>query len=156
LDIKKATINDIDKIIIFVRNIYDEFLSHYHTKQGNNEFYMFIEYDEILYRINRAEGEIFFTADNDNAIIGLIEIRYHSHIALLYVEKKYHRQGIAKKLFSFIKEKNDIKKCSVNSSMYAIDIYKKMGFIPSGKYFVEKNGLKYLPMIYIKDITDRK
>ncbi len=156
MNIKKTTINDINKISIFVKNVYDEFISHHHTKEGNNEFYRFIEYDEIIYRINRAESEIFFTTNDDDTIIATIEIRYYSHIALLYVDKKYHRQGIAKKLFSFIKAQSDIKKYTVNASVYAIDIYKKMGFIPKEKCLVERNGLKYLPMIYIRDLTDKK
>lgn len=115
--IKEATINDIRMIRTFVKKVYDRFLSCHHSKEGNEKFYEFIEYSQILQRINTAESQIFYKTNRLGMIIGVIELRYGSHISLLYVDGNYQRKGVAKELFAFIKLQNCAKKYTVNSSI---------------------------------------
>ncbi len=154
--IKEATINDIRMIRTFVRKVYDRFLSCHHTNDGNKKFYEFIEYGQILQRMNTAESKLFYKTNRLGMIIGVIELRYGSHISLLYVHENYQKKGIAKELFSFIKLQNGTKKYTVNSSIYAVTIYRKMGFIPQVKKIQKTSGIQYLPMVYIENITNSK
>lgn len=88
----------------------------------------------------------------DNQIIGALELRNLNHICLLFVDKKYQNKGIGKRLFKeaveYIK-KNDpkIKIVEVNSSPYAKEIYKRMGFRERSN-LKEQNGIKYYELEY--------
>lgn len=83
----------------------------------------------------------------DKKIAGIVTIKDKNQIFHLFVDAKYHKRGIAKKLWEFIKTNYDIKK--VNASLYAIKVYESFGFEKEGeeKSFQE---LKYQPMIFRK------
>lgn len=68
-------------------------------------------------------------AYKDDNLVGIIATRNKgSHIALFFVNGKYHRQGIGRKLFNAMLENNHYSKITVNSSLYAVDVYHKLGF----------------------------
>ena len=83
----------------------------------------------------------------DKKIVGILTIKDKNQIFHLFVDAKYHKRGIAKKLWEFTKTNYKIKNMKVNASLYAIKIYESFGFIKSGeeKFFKE---LKYQPMVY--------
>ena len=61
-----------------------------------------------------------------------------NHLCLLFVNKKFHNQGIGKKLFSKVVEKvkssnPEVDCMSVHSSLYAIHFYEKLGFVRQTK-----------------------
>ncbi|WP_415524777.1 GNAT family N-acetyltransferase [Clostridium sp.] len=91
-----------------------------------------------------------FVALHKNEIVGVIEVRNANHISLLFVKKEYQKMGIAKNLLKISLDKsqnidNSISEIEVNSSPYAVEIYKSMGFI---KIDIEQvvNGIKFIPM----------
>ena len=88
----------------------------------------------------------------ENEIAGVISTRDVSHISLLFVDKKYHKKGIAKALFSELltelKKNPDVKKITVNSSPYAVEVYKKLGFKQTDEK-QEKDGIIFIPMEFI-------
>ena len=60
----------------------------------------------------------------------MIAVRNNTHITLLFTHENYHRKGIARKLFETVK--NGLEKgttITVNSSPYAVEVYKKLGFV---------------------------
>lgn len=61
-----------------------------------------------------------------------------SHIALFFVEGKYHRHEVAK-----VNCNSD--KMTVNSSLYAVPVYAKLGFSQTDKEQVV-NGMRFTPM----------
>ena len=83
-------------------------------------------------------------------MVGIIATRNKgSHIALFFVEGKYHRQGIGRKLFNGILENNSYSKITVNSSLYAADVYHKLGFCDIYcDIYTEQviNGVRFIPM----------
>ena len=92
-------------------------------------------------------------AEIDKQIVGVIEIRSYNHISLLFVNDRFHGQGVAKELWNISKDRckefNPDQKYTVNSSKYAATIYNKLGFIQCGEYQV-KNGIGFIPMSYSK------
>jgi predicted GNAT family N-acyltransferase len=122
--------------------------------EGNKFFNDWIQPAKI------AERQIIQTniwiAFKDSILVGMIEIRDNKFISLLFVDKIYQGQGIAKGLFNeslkeIIKREPDLKKFYVHASPYSIPIYKKMGFVETD-IMCEENGIKYLPM----EITIKK
>lgn len=83
----------------------------------------------------------------DEKIVGILTIKDKNQIFHLFVDKKYHKKGVAKKFWEFTKTSYEIKNMKVNASLYAIKVYECFGFEKEGeeKIFQE---LKYQPMIY--------
>jgi GNAT superfamily N-acetyltransferase len=138
---------DIQQYCNLINNVFDEFVGNDYSIEGNNTFKEFIEPNNVLERFN---DNIYYVAKYNNEIIGVLEIKNMNHISLFFVKKDYHKQGIGKRLFkNYIKtiNYNNIKIITVNSSIYAEEIYSKLGFIKTNE-IQEKNGIRYIPMEY--------
>lgn len=115
--------------------------------EGVKHFNEFVKGDEL--RNMFAMGEYYaFGAYRDNVIVGVLGIRKHWHISLLFVEPSLHHQGIATALLKrgFLEAKKaGIKELTVYSSPYARDFYHKIGFVDIDN---EKtaDGIRFTPM----------
>jgi GNAT superfamily N-acetyltransferase len=84
----------------------------------------------------------------DNELVGIAAMRDKKHFYHLFVSPNYHYNGIAKSLWHHLKSdavSNGINMFTVNSSIYAVPIYKKFGFLPTGEPQT-RNGINYVPM----------
>jgi len=63
----------------------------------------------------------------------------------LFVDDRYHKNGIAKNLVSLSIKRAKVTDIGVNSSPYAVDIYKKMGFEQLDEE-QEREGIRSIPM----------
>lgn len=86
----------------------------------------------------------------DSKIAGVIETRDNNYISLLFVDKAFHGQGIAgklfrKALFNCKKINPELNKFYVHASPFSVPVYKKLGFTETD-LMQEQNGIKYLPM----------
>lgn len=119
-----------------------------YSDEGIREFKEFIAPHAVEYRI--AKGELFvwgcFHGEN---IIGVIATRPPCHISLLFVDKDYHRQGIAKALYEtvldYYKSNSNYTEVTVNSSPYALEAYRRLGFLDTDTEQMV-NGLRFVPM----------
>lgn len=75
----------------------------------------------------------------------MIATKDNSHIALFFVDGKYHKQGIGRKLYNKVESLNNNGFFTVNSSPYAHEVYKHLGFMDTE---IEQciNGLRFYPM----------
>lgn len=64
---------------------------------------------------------------------------------MFFVDGKFHRQGIGRQLFKAIKAKANGKAITVNSSMYAAEFYRRLGFKDLNTK-QEINGISFVPM----------
>ena len=81
-------------------------------------------------------------------LVGVIAMRSSSgHIALLFVDGAYHRQGIGRALFEAARAHSTGPSISVNASPYAVKVYLRLGFIPVGPQQYA-DGVRYTPMVY--------
>jgi GNAT superfamily N-acetyltransferase len=131
-----------------IKKVYDEFVSIDYSKEGNRFFYDWIKPLKIAER--QCNQINLWVAFIDSKLVGMIEIRDNKRISLLFVDKAYQRQGIAKKLIDeslkeCIRRDPKLEKVYVHASPYSISIYKKLGFIETDN-MREENGMKYLPM----------
>jgi GNAT superfamily N-acetyltransferase len=89
----------------------------------------------------------------DDLIVGLIEVRNHDHISLLFVDEHYQRRGISRELLKRAielcrKHVPDLIELTVNSSPYAVPIYTRLGFERVGPEEV-RNGVRFTTMTLI-------
>ena len=71
------------------------------------------------------------------------------HISLFFVDKNYHRQGLGRQLFETILNNCISETITVNSSPYAVEIYKKLKFTVISEEKT-RNGIRFIPMLYRK------
>ena len=139
MEIRKVSENEISQAIELVWNVFLEYEAPDYTDEGIEEFKKSINDKEW------SSQRDFYGAFNDGVLSGVIATKDKSHIALFFVDGKFHNQGIGRKLFEYIKELNDKNYFTVNSSPYAKEIYHHLGFKDTD---TEQciNGLRFIPM----------
>jgi GNAT superfamily N-acetyltransferase len=151
--IKELGKNEIKQALDLVNRVFSEFVAVDYSEQGNKTFndYLQVKYEEVSNDMQTGHKRIWGYY-HDGEIVGVIATRDISHIALMFVDKKHHRQGIAKKLYNVViseVEKNtDITQLTVNSSPYAVAAYERLGFVKTDLQ-QEKDGIIYVPMKHI-------
>lgn len=150
--VKNIEFNSIEKALKLVKKVFMEFDAPDYSQEGIDEFIeQIIENKEFINKFKTGE-QIMIGAFHDDKIIGVLAISIRNHISLLFVDKKYHRKGVATKLFNEIYSQlqfNNLNKIKLNSSPYAILFYKKIGFVATDTEQI-KNGIRYTPMEFKK------
>lgn len=140
ISIRKLGQEEIAKALCLVWRVFQEYEAPDYTKEGVEEFYKSIHDENYLSKL------CLYGAFAQEEIVGVIATRSGGiHIALFFVDGKYHRQGIGKQLFQTVWAKCSFGKMTVNSSPYAVLIYHKLGFHETDIEQVV-NGLRFTPM----------
>lgn len=149
--ISELKTEEIGEFADLVKEVYDEFVAADYPDEGNSTFYRFITGEAIKQRLEN--GNLLICARIDGRLAGVHEVRDKNHIALFFVRKQFHNRRTGHALFNYslnyLKNKNpEIGKITVNSSPYAVEIYKRLGFTGTSG-MQEKDGIKFYPMEYI-------
>ena len=115
---------------------------------GVKHFHEFVKGEELRNMFLLGEYRAWGAFDEEGIITGVLGIRKHWHISLLFVEPSLHHQGIATALLkqAFIEAAEEgITEMTVFSSPFATGFYHKIGFTDTG---CEKttDGIRYTPM----------
>jgi GNAT superfamily N-acetyltransferase len=85
----------------------------------------------------------------DGELAGVVAVRDNSHLFHLFVARPYHGQGLGRRLWQMAREDartlGNPGQFTVNSSVYALEMYRRFGFEASGPK-VEQHGIAYVPM----------
>jgi GNAT superfamily N-acetyltransferase len=151
-DISYAEMESGEEPIIseFVKKVFEEFVAPDFSPDGIETFMVFISPDSIRKRNQNKEKNFLIAARDNKMIIGIIEIKNCNHISLLFVDKLYQKTGIAKKLYGMALKRckesiADLKEFEVNSSRFAVPMYRKLGFEKIGEEQI-KDGILFTPM----------
>ena len=148
--IKEVGKNDLKQALDLVNDVFTEFVAADYSEQGKDTFrnYLKAKYDEVFDDMQTGHKKIWGYYQNDK-IIGVIATRDTSHIALMFVDKRHHRKGIARQLFetvlAVLKTDTAVAQITVNSSPYAVKVYECLGFVRAGEK-QEKDGIVFFPM----------
>lgn len=122
-----------------------------YTEEGIEHFLDFIT-DTGLKRMFDYGAYQVMGAFWNGKMAGMIALRNESHISLLFVDQKYHFQGIARNLMNamcnYVKSELGRYRVTVNSSPYAVGFYHKVGFADTGPQ-THADGIIYTPMARI-------
>ena len=149
LEYREIKQKELPETLDLVRKVFDEFEAPYYSEEGVASFYKFIDIDNMSEQYSNG-SLYFYGCFVDNILVGMIAVKDFIHISLLFVDKQYHKQGIARNLFDHIiqvcREKNPcLKVITVNSSPYAVEVYHKFGFFDvSSEQVVD--GIRFAPM----------
>ena len=146
MNIRKARESDIIDVSHLVKG-----LSQYYLQDSTMRLPEW--FNESL--VNDAFSERFrsseynnFVVELESKIVGYISVKSGFHIYHLFVLKEFHGKGIEKELWQHCVKELMIKTCTVRSSLFAVPIYKKLGFTIDGN-IAFKDGLGFQPMVYI-------
>ena len=150
-EITEITVETLESsnVLQLVLDVFDEFVAHQYCAEGVREFRNFLEYSSYEKLLVKSEMKMWGSFHNGE-IIGMIAAKLPAHISLLFVAKKYQKQGIARTLYQkFMEYCMKDEKCSeisVNSSLNAIEAYKRLGFVATDTEQESEKGIRYLPM----------
>lgn len=103
-------------------------------------------FTEFIRSRDKTDPLAMYAAYLDGELVGMGATRNGGrHICLLFVDARHHRQGIGRSLVDAMKRKCPEQFITVNSSPYAVEIYKKIGFIPTDNEQT-LDGIRYTPM----------
>lgn len=149
LVIRRAYKEEYETIMGIVWRTFLKFEAPVYSKEGVQSFQDFIT-DPILHRMFVLGEYPIFVAVYKETILGMISLRNRTHISLLFVEKKYHKQGVGRELVDYLKNymQTETAECrlTVNASPYGLGFYRKLGFMDTDKE-QEREGVRFTPMI---------
>ena len=97
-------------------------------------------------RIN-APNFGYYVAESLAGLCGVIALFEKSRLHHLFVRPDAHKQGVARALWEYAKSQSGSSTFVVNSSLPAIPVYERFGFVIRGAP-QSKNGLMFVPMEY--------
>ena len=141
LIIREINENEMTEALELIWQVFLEFEAPDYTEEGVEEFRCSLDNIEWI-----KERDFYGAFDENNKLLGVIATKDLTHISLFFVDGKYHKQGIGRKLYEKVKSLNNEGFFTVNSSPFAHEIYKHIGFIDTDKEQTY-NGLRFYPMI---------
>ncbi len=128
-----------------VARSFNEFIAPEFSEEGVEEFFKYANPRAFKKRLQ--SGYFAMVSESEETLAGVIEVKGNNHISMLYVDKLFHRKGLAKglirEMINIIDTNSDI---TVNSSRYAVPFYESLGFLQ----FEEERtiyGVIHVPMI---------
>lgn len=127
-----------------VMRVFNEFVAPDYNDMGIRAFATYAHPDNLYrrrddHRVLLALVHSDVPDESEPVIAGMIEIRHYTHIALLFVDRPYQRQGISRALINRM-----IQRCqqhhphtssiTVNASPYAEPVYLRLGFVTDGEW----------------------
>jgi predicted GNAT family N-acyltransferase len=131
-----------------VARSFNEFVAPDFPDEGIDEFFSYANARALQ---KRSEGShIVLVADIEGTIAGMIEIREMRHVSMLFVDKAFHRRGIAKGLLIAALDRIETgsrppKKVTVHSSRFAVPFYESLGFVRTEDEKII-HGVIHIPM----------
>lgn len=138
---------DIAELARLLRVLAEEFIVHESTPEGAATFLR--ENDEGAIRAHIERGMVYHVARAGAELAGFIAMRERSHLFHLFVDRRWQRQGVARKLWTAAQARSlaggPLAAFTVNSSNHAVPVYEAFGFVRTAPMQCLK-GLYFNPM----------
>jgi len=155
MQIRRLDQDDIPAVAALLRRAAEEFILH---EAAPDDAAMFLaEQGEEGVRGFLASGFVYHLAEVDGELAGFIAVRERSHVYSLYVDKAFHRRGIARRLWETARAHaldeaigpDHPGAFTVNASNYALPFYTSLGFVPTAP--TQYRVVPYNPMRLVLD-----
>lgn len=144
INVRKLSRKEIGEAIPLVWDVFNRYEAVNYPETGKEAFH------QAICSLDYLDMLTAYGAFDDEKLIGIIATRNAgAHIALFFVNGNYHRQGIGKTLFKACLKDNENTQITVNSSEYALGVYKKLGFIQMDS-LKDEDGIRYIPMVFYR------
>lgn len=145
--IRLATPADAEAVSALIRGV-----SHFFTLRPDGagaEAFLETVSPDAIHGYLSSPDYVYRVAEDDGAVAGVVALRGNTHLYHLFVAPDGHRRGLARRLWTEAMEAalraGNPGEFTVNSSVYAVPVYERFGFVPTGPR-VEANGIAFVPM----------
>ncbi|MBR5421130.1 MAG: GNAT family N-acetyltransferase [Lachnospiraceae bacterium] len=167
VQILHATADDWEGAMALAWRTFSQFEALYYPPEGCESFIEFISGNDLrkMFMMGRYR---MFVAKCDEKLVGLISIREHNHISLLFVDSAYQSSGIGRALLKAAEDylwdrdilpldneedmildilynKEEEHFVTVNAAPSAVQFYIRCGFEQEGPQ-MEDSGIIYVPL----------
>ncbi len=137
------------EVSALVTRVFREFIASDYSDEGVAEFLSYARAESLAAR--QETGHFVLLAVAAGQLVGAIEMRNLDHISLLFVDPAFQGKGVATELvrrsLDLCRDRRpDLSTITVNSSPYAVPIYARLGFRPTGPQQT-KHGISFVPMV---------
>ena len=140
---------DVPAAARLLRDSAREFIVHESPPEGASTFLR--ENDEAGLRGYLERGHVYHVALDGNELAGFVAIRDNSHVFHLFVDKRWHGRGLARRLWEVARaaatQRGGSGVFTVNASHHAVPVYERFGFVRSTPTQCVK-GLYFNPMLF--------
>lgn len=130
-EVREACAEDWKPAMNMVWKTFLKFEGRDYTPVGIRSFWDFIT-DKELYQSFLEGTYRAWVAVDGKKIIGFASLRNINHLSLLFVDEKYHRQGVGKALIqclcTYLQQEAGLDHMSVKAAPYALGFYEKLDF----------------------------
>lgn len=148
VEISRLGLADLSAVKELIKKVFLQFEAPDYSDEGVAHFMMYLD-EELEKELLAGQLELW-GATYDQQVVGVLAVRSSKHVALLFVDETYHRQGIAKAMYRAMLSELSPKQLTVNSSPYAVSVYERLGFRLSGGEETVM-GIRFQPMIYSRE-----
>lgn len=140
--IKKLNTRELYDALPLVWKVFCEYEAIDYPEAGKRAFWDAIHSEDYIKTLTA------YGAYEGNDLLGIIATRNEGkHLALFFVDGTHHHKGIGRKLWEAVLRESTSEKITVHSSLYAVEIYKKLGFKQTADVQSD-GGIRYLPMAF--------
>jgi len=144
---REATIADAPAISGLILPLAETYIAHEFPPEGAANLLASMEPGAIEGYM--MSGFKYHVAEEDGAVVGVVGVRDNSHVYHLFVADEFRGLGIARQLWCVARdgcrEAGNAGEFTVNSSRFAVEMYRKFGFTETGPPET-KNGVTSIPM----------
>lgn len=118
-----------------------EFEAPEYSQEGIDHFRTSLEDQERIRKLT------FYGSFDGDKLVGTLCMGAPQHIGGFFVDAAYHRRGIGRRLFQAMRQDYARQVFTVNSSPYAEEVYRHLGFTQTDREQTV-DGLRFTPMQY--------
>ena len=133
--------SELPQALALVERVFLAFEAPEYSTEGIQTFLSFLRDAEAVSALR------FYGAWEKDSLLGVLATRGGSHIALFFVDAAHQGQGVGRALFEAARAACSVGRMTVNSSPYAVEIYRKLGFSPLSDE-QGRDGIRFTPMQY--------
>lgn len=148
MHIRPATPDDAERISALIMRLSPSFTLH-PDGEGAEEFFARVTPQVIRGHLESPEYAYLVADEEDGALAGVVGIRGNSHLFHLFIDPAHQGCGLSRRLWEMAMDAairaGNPGEFTVNSSLYAVPIYERYGFVATGPR-MEMHGIAWVPM----------
>ena len=146
--IRWALPEDWDPAMDMVWRTFLKFEGKDYSQEGIDNFDTFIHDGTLRKLFLKGRYQVLVALDGGR-VVGLASVRNGNHLSLLFVDEKYHKMGVGRRLIEYVSDyvlhEEGHHAITVNAAPYAVEFYHKVGFYDTDKE-ESNDGIRYTPM----------
>lgn len=139
--VRRLTDPEIPKAKDLIWQVFLQFEAPVYQQEGIRHFKASLDDEE------RTRSMNWYGAFDKGTLIGVLTVREPQHIGDFFVRADRQGRGFGRMLFEAMKADYKTQVFTVNSSPYAVEIYKHLGFAPTDREQTV-SGIRFTPMKY--------